>query len=235
MTLIGCHHIFTPVLTGIDRAGTGRKPHWSLILNISLQSSPHSQRAAPRLRRQESRVRPAASRAQTGTPAPTRDQAPAARRAPCPAKGTPGWRQSWQEGNHAACSHLLTFTLSLLAPTAVPGEDPLRDRPGGCGSRAASGTLSWSARARSPSSVYSPSPLVCGIIEERGKKRRRKKTPTTTQDLWDTPPCGSVPLGSSLLPAHLFPHFLPFAQDLGRAQLAACIFHSRASAKKAHE
>lgn len=229
MTLIGCHHIFTPVLTGIDRAGTGRKPHWSLIINISLQSSSQSQRAAPRLRPQESRVRPAASRAQTGTPAPTRDQAPAARRAPCPAEGTPGWRQSWQEGNHGACSHLLTFTFSLLAPTAVPGGDPLRDRPGGCGSRAASGTLSWSARARSASSVYSHSPLVCGIIEERGKKRRRKK-PQTTQDLWETPPCGS-----SLLPAHLFPHFLPFTQDLGRAQLAAHIFHSHASAKKAHE
>lgn len=148
------------------------------------------------------------------------------------AEGTPGWGESWQEGNHGACSHLLAFTLplSLPAPTAVPGGDPLRDRPGGCGSRGASGTLSWPARARSAGCVYSRSPLVCGIIGARGKKGGKNR-----QGLRETPPCGSVPLGSPFLPPHLLPRFLAFAQYFGRTEPTAYTFCSRASAKKVHE
>lgn len=49
------------------------------------------------------------------------------------------------------------------------------------------------------------------------------------QDLQETPPGRSFPLGSSLLPAHLL-RLPPFTWDLGRAQLAACAFHSHTSA-----
>lgn len=240
MTLIRCHLTFTPALPGTDRAG-GRKLQ-SLLFTSVLSQVPkaNEQPLVCDSRRAEcGRVLPGH---RPGSPLPpaTRPRQPAelpARGAEL-AEGTPGWGRSWQAGNHGACSHLLAFMLpplSLSAPTAGPGRggERLRGRPGGRGSRGASGTPSWPARARPAGCVYSGSPLVCRKIGVRGKKGGGKEPKSR---LAGDP---SVWLRSSrlILPsAHLLPPTSPpFTQYLGKAELAACAFCSRASAKKAHE